>query len=45
MKLITLHICSGDMEISDVIEFNVKRCREALFKAAGISGGAILNSW
>ncbi|XP_027907247.1 TMV resistance protein N-like isoform X2 [Vigna unguiculata] len=35
---------SGDMEISDVIEFNVKRCREALFKAAGISGGAILNS-
>ncbi|XP_068479782.1 TMV resistance protein N-like isoform X3 [Phaseolus vulgaris] len=32
-------------EIANVIDFHVKHCREALFEAAGISGGAVLNSW
>ncbi|XP_027907780.1 TMV resistance protein N-like isoform X2 [Vigna unguiculata] len=35
---------SFEMETADAIEFQVKHCREALFKAAGISRGAILNS-
>ncbi|KAL9303250.1 hypothetical protein ACSQ67_020513 [Phaseolus vulgaris] len=34
----------GRVEMANVIEFHVQHCREALFQAAGISGGAVLNS-